>query len=276
MVQGAGFLGLGIICEGTGNDLYRAHCYSQGFGYVKGLGLILEVDGEDIYSAGWKYPDFRKPDRAFVSLSQGFAIGMRPWVVGIGADGGIGLLIDTSGHDVYQGDYFCQGSSYWYALGILVDRAGSDRYMAGCYSQGAGIHLTLGALIDGSGDDQYTCYEALCQGAAHDWAAGILHDVSGDDLYVGHHLVQGGCGTVSMGILADGSGDDKYIADDVRQSQGAGVWRDIREYGSIGILVDGGGTDSYSDMRLSNGETITKETWGLVIDTANQAGEAED
>lgn len=266
LVQGAAIFGLGLVCEGDGRDLYRAHAFSQGFGYVKGLGLVLEVGGEDTYSAGWKYADFRKPERAFDSMSQGFGFGMRPWVVGIGADGGIGILLDSSGHDVYMGDYFCQGSSYWYALGLLLDRSGSDRYLAGCYSQGAGIHLTVGALIDEAGDDQYTCYDALCQGAAHDWAAGLLHDVSGNDLYVGHHLVQGGCGTVSLAIFADGAGDDTYVADDVAQSQGAGVWRDVREYGSIALFIDGGGEDEYSDARISDGVTLTKETWGIVID----------
>ncbi|KPJ53162.1 hypothetical protein AMJ39_05605 [candidate division TA06 bacterium DG_24] len=273
-VQGGGVIGLGLLCEGEGTDTYRAHCFSQGFGYVKGLGLVLEVDGEDTYSAGWKYADFRIPDRAFDSMSQGFGFGMRPWVVGTGADGGIGILLDSSGHDVYMGDFFCQGSSYWYALGILLDRSGADRYLSGNYSQGAGIHLSVGALIDEEGDDQYTCYDALCQGAAHDWAAGLLHDVSGNDLYVGHHLVQGGCGTVSMAILADGGGDDTYVAGDVAQSQGAGVWRDIREYGSIGMLIDGGGEDTYSDARISNGATITKETWGIVIDSDTASGDA--
>ena len=222
--QGAAMLGIGLLYDQSGSDHYIADVYSQGFAYTKGFGMLLDRFGNDSYRAGWKYPDDRWPNRAHVAMSQGFGFGMRPWSTGVGTDGGIGLLSDKQGDDVYDAGIFSQGGSYWYALGILHDWQGADRYSAGQYSQGSGIHLSFAALLDDSGDDSYDAYAWLEQGNAHDWSSGCLEDWAGNDTYRSSGAAQG-CGFfVSFGYLLDCHGDDRYYCKmtDTTDSQGGG------------------------------------------------------
>ncbi len=272
--QGAAFLGIGLLYDHSGSDHYMADVYSQGFAYAKGFGMLLERSGNDAYRAGWKYPDDRWPNRAHVSMSQGFGFGMRPWSTGIGTDGGIGLLSDMQGDDTYDADYFSQGGSYWYGLGILHDRQGADRYNAGQYSQGSGIHLSFGALLDDGGDDSYDGYAWLEQGNAHDWSSGCLEDWEGNDTYRSSGASQG-CGFfVSFAYLLDSHGDDRYYCkqSDTTNSQGGGNLIPPRHSGSLGLLMDlGHGEDWYSDTRIIPGEAVTKSYRGVAYDDGNPA-----
>jgi hypothetical protein len=267
--QGAAFLGIGLLYDHSGDDHYISDVYSQGFGYAKGFGMLLDRDGNDSYRAGWKYPDARWPNRAHLSMSQGFGYGMRPWSTGVGTDGGIGLLSDRHGDDTYDADYFSQGGSYWYALGILHDWQGADRYNAGQYSQGSGIHLSFGALLDDQGDDSYDAYAWLEQGNAHDWSAGALEDYDGNDTYRSSGASQG-CGFfVSFAYLLDAHGDDRYYCKitDTTNSQGGGNYIPPRNSGSLGILMDlGKGDDAYTDQRIIPGEAVTKSQKGVAWD----------
>jgi hypothetical protein len=234
--------------------------------------MLLDRSGNDSYRAGWKYPDDRWPNRAHVSMSQGFGFGMRPWSTGVGTDGGIGLLSDKQGDDVYDADYFSQGGSYWYGLGILHDWQGADRYSAGQYSQGSGIHLSFGALLDDAGDDSYDGYAWLEQGNAHDWSSGCLEDYSGNDTYRSSGASQG-CGFfVSFAYLLDSHGDDRYYIkqSDTTNSQGGGNFIQPRHSGSLGILMDlGKGDDWYLDLRMKPGEAVIKSQKGIGYDDGN-------
>lgn len=271
--QGAAFLGIGMLYDAAGSDLYYSRVFSQGFGYLKGFGAIVEGGGNDSYKAGWEYPDSRIPGRAHLAMSQGFGYGMRPWSTGVGSDGGIGLLADFSGHDVYHSDFFSQGGSYWYSLGILHDAEGCDRYSAGQYSQGSGIHLSFGALLDDAGDDAYDAYAGLEQGNAHDWSSGCLEDMSGNDTYRGSTSSQGSALTVAYAYLLDASGDDRYYCHlpDTALSQGGGRFADIRKAGSLGVLFDlGGGDDYYTYPMIESGKAVLKGRKGFVYDEARK------
>lgn len=267
--QGAAFLGIGLLYDHSGTDHYSADVYSQGFAYSRGFGMVLENAGNDSYRAGWKYPDDRWPNRAHLAMSQGFGYGMRPWSTGVGTSGGIGLLSDRQGDDVYDAGIFSQGGSYWYALGILHDRQGADRYSAGQYSQGSGIHLSFAALLDDSGDDSYDAYAWLEQGNAHDWSAGCLEDWEGKDTYRSSGASQG-CGFfVSFAYLLDSHGDDRYYIkqSDTTNSQGGGNFIPPRHSGSLGILLDlGKSEDWYSDTRIKPGEAVVKSQTGITFD----------
>lgn len=267
--QGAGYLGIGILYEGGGADNYNAEVFSQGFAYIRGFGAILENGGNDSYRAGWKYPDSRYPGRAHLSMSQGFGYGMRPWSIGVGTDGGIGVLSDRHGHDLYAADFFSQGGSYWYALGILHDAEGCDRYTAGQYSQGSGIHLSFGALLDDAGDDMYDAYHGLEQGNAHDWSSGCLEDAAGNDTYRGSSASQGSALTVAFAWLMDGGGTDQYyvLLNDTVSSQGGGRAAPVRNAGSLGVLLDlGKSNDYYVDPRIVQGKLLMKSNKGIVYD----------
>lgn len=268
--QGAGFLGIGILLDVDGKDRYDARAYSQAFGYVGGFGALLDAAGNDIYRAGWKKIDDRdQPHRAHLSMAQGFGYGYRPWTTGISAHGGIGLLSDAAGDDVYNADYFAQGGGYWQGVGILHDGEGSDRYTAGQYSQGSGIHLSFGALLDDSGDDLYDAYSRHQQGAAHDYSAGCLEDLDGKDTYRGYELSQGSAFYVSFAYLLDASGDDLYICkeSDKELSQAGANWVEMRKAGGLGIIADfGKGDDFYTDNRAKAGEYILKSKIGILFD----------
>jgi hypothetical protein len=220
--EGAGIFGIGLLLNTRGNDIYESRRASQGFASVKGFGALVDLRGEDTYIAGGKYPDHRDPEHSTKSLSQGFAIGIRPYESPVGASGGIGVLIDKEGDDKYIADYFSQGSSYWYALGILHDMKGDDTYFAGRYSQGAGIHISAGSLIDETGNDSYMITYGVSQGMGHDFGIGVLADFYGNDTYRGGVLSQGAATCGSLGILYDEDGRDAYFIHDGKESDGKG------------------------------------------------------
>jgi hypothetical protein len=262
--QGAGFLGIGLIAESAGNDQYSAAIYSQGLGFVRGLGLILEGEGNDRFFAGGVYQDHREPGKAYLSMSQGFGFGLRPWGTPAGASGGIGILDDAQGNDTYLGDYFSQGAGYWFSLGILNDSEGHDLYTAGRYSQGAGIHLAAGMLHDTAGDDHYLARYGVSQGCGHDLAIGFLLDTGGNDRYVGGTLAQGAGNANGFGVLSDNGGSDEYYLHDEGQGHGNAV--DFRQLDSFGILFDTGGSEDRYSLGGHDNKVNLHTQWGIQAD----------
>lgn len=262
--QGAGFLGIGLVAESGGNDQYSAAIYSQGFGFVRGLGLILEGAGNDRFYAGGVYQDHREPGKAYLSMSQGFGFGLRPWGTLAGASGGIGILDDAQGNDHYLGDYFSQGSGYWFSLGILNDTEGHDLYAAGRYAQGAGIHLAAGFLNDTAGDDHYLARYGVSQGCGHDLAIGFLLDSEGNDQYVGGTLSQGAGNANGFGVLSDNGGTDEYYLRD--EGQGHGNTEEFRQLDSFGILFDIGGNEDRYSLGGLNDKVYLRKQWGIQAD----------
>ena len=262
-VEGAGAFGIGVLHDEAGNDVYESALFSQAFGFVMGSGLLLDRTGNDLYVAGLKYTDEIRYFDHYLSLSQGFGFGWRP-----DASGGIGLLVDGGGNDVYTSDIFGQGSSYWFAVGGLVDHAGNDQYVSYQYAQGAATHITVAALIDVEGDDNYVS-KGVSQGCGHDLAIGILHDLAGDDNYTCHDLSQGAGNANGIGVLLDDAGNDVYSVRNPLNTHGYGNRR--REYGSVGLFIDAGGIDTYSGLG-ADGTWWTQSFHGVGVD----AGDEED
>jgi hypothetical protein len=265
--EGSGAFGIGVLRDSGGNDNYGAALFSQAFGFVEGFGLLHDVSGNDVYFAGGKYTDEIRYFDHYISLSQGFGFGWRP-----DASGGVGMLVDEGGNDVYVSDIFGQGSSYWFAVGGLVDYSGNDQYVSYQYAQGAGTHITVAALIDCEGDDNYVS-KGVSQGCGHDLAIGLLHDLEGDDNYTCHDLSQAAGNANGIGILMDDAGDDAYSVRGTANTQGYGNLR--RDYGSVGVFLDCGGTDSYSG-RGSNDSWWSGSDHGIGVDSnTEEGGDAE-
>ncbi len=256
--MGAGSFGLGILVDNEGADQYSGALFAQGFGFVSGFGALIDSCGNDNYFAGGKYKDILRYKDHYISLSQGFAFGIRPMM-----SGGIGLLYDLSGNDLYTSDIFGQGSSYWWALGSLLDEEGNDKYVSFQYAQGAGTHLTLGVLEDGSGDDVYIS-KGVSQGCGHDLALGLLYDKSGNDDYIACDLSQAAGSANGIGILIDEDGDDGYYVEKTHSTQGYGNPR--RDYGSIGIFLDLSGNDHYDGNGKDSTWWTIPSKWGVGID----------
>jgi hypothetical protein len=257
--MGAGCFGFGLLRDDAGDDIYDAALFSQGFGFVRGVGVLLDSEGNDHYFAGGKYKDVLRYEDHYLSLSQGFAYGLRPYM-----SGGIGYLVDRSGNDTYESDIFGQGCSYWWSLGILADGEGNDKYLSFQYAQGAATHMTLGTLYDAGGDDFYLA-KGVSQGCGHDRAAGILYDASGSDNYMAYDLSQGAGSANGIGIIADLAGKDAYLVKSDVNTQGYGNPR--RDYGSIGIFIDTGGQkDSFAGGPAADSTWWTDSKWGAGID----------
>jgi HEAT repeat protein len=255
--QGAGYMGLGILHDAAGHDTYTAGMQSQAFGYVMGTGLLLEGGGNDTYFTRMAQTDILRYDDHYLTLSQGCAFGSRP-----DYSGGIGLLIDSQGNDLYSSDIFGQGVAYWFAVGAIVDRHGHDRYCSYQYAQGAGIHLAFGLLLDESGDDAYQS-KGVSHGCGHDLSLGLLADFSGNDWYTATDLSQGAGNANGTGVLYDADGIDSYACKSNVNVNGYGNYR--REFGSIGLHVDMLGKDYYA-ARGANDAIWESGMYGLGID----------
>ncbi len=254
---GAASLGISLFYDYNGNDRYNVTELGEGFAGTLGLGILADFSGNDIYFAGGKYLHAPLAPLDYRSLSQGFSIGGRPDL-----GGGIGVLYDKEGNDVFQGGVYAQGVGYWYALGILIDKGGNDFYDAVYYPQGSGIHLAGGFLYDEAGEDNYYSKHGPGQGAGHDYGVGFLVDRGGDDRY----SVEGGNGlalTNSVGIFLDVSGNDNYQKKYDRSYGFADVRRGS---GGLGLFLDTGGDDNYSNERCANDTTWTSGTYGYGLD----------
>ena len=259
--QAAGHYGIGILRDvGEGDDRYLAKLWAQGFGSTFGYGLLHDTGGDDTYRTGGAYLHAPLLPNDYQSFSHGFGMGWRPR-----AGGGIGVLYDENGNDFYDGEVFCEGSSYWYSLGILVDGGGNDSYNAAQYAQGAGIHLSVGALWEQGGDDQYHSRNGVVGGTAHDLSVAMLIDESGDDNYI----VSGGYGislTNSFALFIDKLGNDMYST---WEDNSFGSVRWARGFAGCGIFMDLEGNDRYSRNTLAkDGSLWTNNGWGIGIDLA--------
>ncbi len=262
LTQGAATFGVGMLIDEAGRDTYSAALYAQGFGFIMGAGALIDFKGNDRYTAGWKYGDILRYEDHYVSLSQGFGYGLRPYF-----SGGIGLLVDGDGNDQYSADIFGQGASYWYAIGGLIDYGGNDNYIAYQYAQGAATHMCLANLIDISGDDLYSS-KGVSQGCGHDIAFAMLLDCAGNDQYSATDLSQAAGSANGIGMLLDLSGNDGHIARVANNTHGYGNPR--REYGSIGLFLDLSGIDDYRGNGRDASYWITNSKWGIGADL--QAG----
>lgn len=254
---GAGAFGIGLVLDKVGNDIYSANTYSQGFGLTKGAGAIVDNSGNDSYLINSLSLDMGRYEDHFVSMCQGYGLGLRPYYAG-----GVGLIIEGGGNDIYATDIFGQGGAYWYGLGAIIDKSGHDKYNSYQYGQGAGIHLAVGVLKDYDGWDFYSS-NGVSQGCGHDYGVGILDDVRGNDNYSAYSLSQGAGNANGIGILIDRSGRDGYLNKEPGNTRGYGNLR--REYGSIGLFVDGAGNDFYSVGGMDS-TVYNKSYWGEGLD----------
>ncbi len=278
MGQGAGSFGMGLLVDLGGNDVRRAYTYSQGFGFARGGGLLYDVTGDDQYLMDVGDPEFggdpmyfnaQRPGRANATLGQGFSFGRRA-DLGANADrafmsGGLGVLIDGSGDDFYEGSIFAQGGGFWFGSGILADHEGDDRYDSIWYGMGTGAHFALGLLLEGAGNDTYggrLPRVNVTIGGAHDFTTAFLIDEQGDDVYNGSSISMGTGNLNSFGVLIDNQGNDRYDAMRTYAIGNAGhlsaneIGSPRRKVKTVGVFIDAQGDDSFW-LTTGTGTTAT-------------------
>ncbi|MCM8817314.1 MAG: hypothetical protein NC913_07400, partial [Candidatus Omnitrophica bacterium] len=207
--QAAGFFGISILYDMSGNDSYEGTDVCQAAGLM-GIGILIDDSGDDVYTG----------DRR----AQGSAVC------------GIGILIDRSGNDSYTVRLFGQGYGGMYGIGILEDSNGNDRYTAGgkydepyqeppgrykhAWSQGCGSGFRgisnggFGIILDGGGDDVYE--NDYFSTGGYWFAAGLARDFGGNDLRrpLTNNFTRYGFGYAchyAVGLLYDDTGNDTYI-----------------------------------------------------------------
>lgn len=229
--QGSSILGVSLLFDLGGDDLYVGTRFSQGSA-VLGIGLLGDMKGDDRY------------------YGQEFNQGAAFW--------GVGLLLDAGGNDSYQADLFAQGVGGVKGLGGLLDSNGDDRYFAGgreksSYgtsgifqgsSQGLGIGFRgytsggIGLLLDGDGEDSFWAGN-FSQGTGYFYGLGIIRNFgNGDDVYIASRYGQGASAHSAAGLLMDDGGNDRYSG--YRVALQSGAW-DL----GIAALVDWQGDDIY-------------------------------
>jgi hypothetical protein len=242
---GFAFHGVGILEDASGNDLYSSYYFSQGAASAKGFGLLADRAGNDQYLARPVFPDDLRYRDHFLSMSQGFSSGFAPRHAG-----GIAVLWDRAGEDLYSADIFGQGTGYWFGWGLLMDDAGGDRYVAHQYAQGAGVHFAVGTLWDKAGNDTRVS-KGVSQGCGHDGGFGLLVDEAGDDRTVAVDMSAGAGSANGLGVYVDLAGDDAYAMGNPAMTLGHADMR--RDRGSMGFFLDGGGGRDVYPAARENG-----------------------
>jgi hypothetical protein len=254
-VQGFGFLGVGMLVDLAGNDVYKAKHFSQGAG-IMGVGVLWDKAGDDTFSAN-----------AFCQGAGAF---------------GFGTLLDDAGSDVYDCATMGQGSATTLGMGVMSDLEGNDQYRLACDStkdalggipgcgQGGALSFRaypwdkaltpyggVGLLVDDKGNDTYTSKGWNSQGGSYIMSLGALVDNEGNDHYV--------CGTgqgsgihVTNAILIDKKGNDVYEGG--FRAGGSGGDR------SPGFLIDYEGNDTYISSTSSYGTACKPFAYSLFID----------
>jgi hypothetical protein len=234
-VQGSGVFGIGLLLDGGGNDEYRTYHLSQGFAYVNGVGLLYDAAGNDVYWADPGDPAQggdplyytpQLPGKGNSSFVQGAGFGRRDDARGHYMSGGLGVLRDRAGNDSYTCSVFGQGTGYWFGTGILADAEGDDAYDGLWYVQGSTAHFALSIFTDGKGNDSYNAKltpNATSIGVGHDFSVSWHLDLGGDDSYRAPGLSLGSGNDNGIGVMVNLGGTDSYTTKGKRTLGGSSI-----------------------------------------------------
>ena len=258
--QGSGFVGVGLLLDLQGDDIYISNGYAQGFSLF-GVGLLIDVEGNDRYHGQEGHQGVGMWGLGLhLDLQGNDAYHAHFYAQGFGAPKGIGLLLDNSGNDFYyakgkhqsaygtSGVYsgFSQGAAFGLrrqasgGMGFLLDKQGKDRFEAGNFSQGTGYFFGMGVLRNsGEEDDRYYGSRYTQSASAHS-AIGVLIEDGGDDYYSGIlGASQSAAWDLAASVLIDKQGDDTYYSENNSFSIGAAA------HNGFAIFIDEHGDDSY-------------------------------
>lgn len=271
--QGSSVVGIGLLIDKNGNDMYSVNLFGQGYGGMLGIGVLEDSRGNDHYIAGGKYDDsYQEPPHYYKhAWSQGCGSGFR----GV-SNGGIGIILDGGGDDIYEADYFSTGG-YWFAAGLARDFEGNDirrplTHNFSRYGFGYACHYGIGLLYDDTGNDTYIGTLGI-QGFGWDIGTAAVVDFSGDDSYTATISGQGFACQGSFALLIDMDGSDVYNGGNPRTTQGIPGSLEYHPKNLIGgnfsFLIDSGkGTDSFSCGAKQNcvNQRSTENGVGYLID----------
>jgi hypothetical protein len=208
-----------LIVDLGGDDTYtnNAAAFTPLSGLPLQVSAIVDVGGDDTYT------------RTSPSL------GEFTWAQGVGI-GGIGLLVDQWGNDVYT------ASITNASTGCVADATVSDVHRQMVYAQGVG-EVGVGALLDLGGSDIYTASSVNTLSLPCHWGKAFVF-AQGTGLHFG------------LGALIDNTGNDQYIAfteEAGKDDNLAHTHAQAAAGHGIGLFVDKEGNDSYDANANAHG-----------------------
>ena len=256
-VQGQAMGGVGILIDRGGHNDYHAGMWAQGLGNPLGFALLENLGGGDHYYCGGLYPNSYKPETpGYEGFGQGVGAGIRQ-----SACGGIGVLLNGGGYNVYEFDYLSHGGGYWCGLGFARDFGGhSQRLIArknfyggerteqlfqrfGC---GWGCHYALGFCFDDRGNSTYES-TIMGSGMAWDCSVGVLCSFGGKDHYIATGGLTQGCGAqAGLGILYHYGDDSVWDGGSQGYASPSISYHDLPQCGgNFSFLINYGGNSSF-------------------------------
>jgi len=277
-VQGQAIAGVGVLIDRAGKDSYRGAMWTQGLGGPLGFAVLDDLDGNDNYYTGGLYYDNYDETPGYEGWGQGMGVGIRQV-----ANGGIGVILDGGGDDVYEYDYLSHGGGYWCGTGFARDFGGNDRRLGATrrafrggdrsesrfqrFSNGFGCHYALGFLFDDNGNDTYHG-TIMGVGFAWDCAVGYLCDFGGDDRYTAAGgNTQGQGAQAGLGVLFDYNGQDVYKGYGQGWASSGVSYHELPDCGgNFSFVVDYGGKDEYGSKAKNNAYIQRGDQGGFLID----------
>lgn len=132
--RSAGAGGVGALIDLSGRDFYRAGQFGLGCGYYFGIGIVHDRSGDDVYECS-------------------------RYGLASGAHYAVGIVLDDAGRDSYlalrSASVATLGSTWDLCLGLLVDSAGDDVYQGEAYALGGAAQTAYGFFWDKQGRDVY-------------------------------------------------------------------------------------------------------------------------
>ena len=256
--QGFAVAGGAVLRERAGHDTYTAQKFAQGVGCAAGVGAIVDTEGSDRYVCTGRYASEYGEPGVFSGWGQGVGFGLRRI-----ASGGIGLLVDDRGDDVYEAGNFSQGGAYFFGWGALLDARGNDRYIGSRYAQGFAAHQAAGTFIDRRGNDRYQSHAGVAQGLSWDQTCVFFRDGGGDDIYETRGFSLAATAHNGICVFIEDGGDDVYA-----DLPGKAASNTYHGGHSFALFADLGGRDQYGsrDSKAWNDRVSTRHDGAYTLD----------
>jgi len=291
-VQGQAVGGVGMLVDRKGRDAYKGAMWAQGVGGPLGFGVLDDLEGNDHYYGGGLYLNSYRDDDNPTPGYEGWAQGMGEGIRAV-SNGGIGVILDGGGDDVYEFDYLSHGGGYWLGVGFARDFGGNDRRLGATlkaynggnrterryqrFGTGFGCHYACGFCFDDEGDDTYHG-TIMGIGFAWDCSIGGLFDFGGNDRYEASGSTTKGVGAqAGLGILFDYQGDDVYKGRGQGYASSGISYHDLpRCGGNFSFVVDYGGKDQYGCRARNDSYNRRSSSGGFLIDRPTRQPDPEE
>lgn len=255
LAQGFGMAGVGLMADSSGIDEYHAELAAQGAARTAGLGWLADGKGDDVYRIASRFPESR---------SQGYSAGYRSDFGGL--SGGVGLLSDLAGSDVYLAQRGAQAAGDCFAVGSLLDEEGNDTYRLTADGQSFAARSAGSFLFDLAGDDAYVSQGGGSHAASHDLGVAIMLDRQGDDSYLGPDGMLAFASAGGTSLLLDAGGEDRYLG-------AGGTASPYPAAASLSLFADLNGPDRYG-LQLDGGGAVAVQGLGVAWDAETRSDPA--